>query len=110
LKVIDGGVQMTERTLDPDNRYELSIDSDGTLQIPPEVLREAGFQPGDAVRVVMVDGEVKLRPARLLVPEITADVMKMMAEDGITVEELLSGLEDAREAAFRETYGRPSTD
>ena len=59
---------------------------------PPIVIREA--TRADVTRLV----------------EMNRDAYPIMAEEGVTLEDLLSGLDEAREAAFRETYGRSSTD
>jgi hypothetical protein len=96
--------------IDVEQRYETAIDNDGSLNLRPEVLQRIGLNAGDPVRIVIVDGEIKLRPVRLIVSQMAAEINQIMAEEGVTLDDLLSGLDEVGEEVFREIYGNASTD
>jgi hypothetical protein len=68
-------------------------------------LQYAGFRPGDSIRVVLVGGELKLMPVRFVVSQVAAEISQMMTEEGVTLEDLLEGLDEAGDEVFRDTYG-----
>jgi hypothetical protein len=44
-------------------------------------------------------------PSRLLVPELARRMRQLMAEKGLTVEDMMQGLEEEGEKLFQEQYG-----
>ena len=91
--------------VDAEQIYEVAIDDDGSLNLRSEVLKRIGLSAGDLVRIMVVDGEIKVLPARFVVSQITAEISQIMAEEGVTLEDLLAGLDEAGEEVFRKTYG-----
>jgi AbrB family looped-hinge helix DNA binding protein len=85
--------------------YELHVDADGNLALP-KALREAlGLQTGDTVKVMQTDDHVLLIPKRLLVPAFADYMSKLLAEKGLTLDDLLAESEDIRDDLFQERYG-----
>ena len=50
------------------------------------------------------DGSVFV-PKQLVVSEIAADLSRLMAEEGITLVDLLTGLDEEGDKLFKERYG-----
>lgn len=101
---------MFEDSLAADQEYEGTIGSDGSLNFPMDLLERAGLKPGDLVRMVVEDGEVKLLPMRYVVSQMAVEISQIMAEEGVTLDDLLAGLEETGGDIFRETYGDVSSD
>jgi len=73
--------------------------SGGRLQIPARVRRELGLKDGDAVRMEIVDGELRVRPYRDVLAEISTRLRQYVPEDVSLSEELIA---DRRAEAERE--------
>jgi len=73
--------------------------SGGRLQIPARVRRELGLKDGDAVRMEIVDGELRVRPYRDVLAEISARLRQYVPEGVSLSEELIA---DRRAEAERE--------
>lgn len=86
-------------------RYELEVDESGQLSVPPEILTSLGLREGNTVTLLRTTTGVMLIPDRLLMPEIAEYASKLMAERGITVDDVLAGLDSTRERLFQERYG-----
>jgi AbrB family looped-hinge helix DNA binding protein len=89
--------------------YEVLVDENGNLALPKELRESLGLQTGDTVKVMQTDDHVLLIPKRLLVPEFADYMSKLLAEKGLTVDDLLTSSEDIREELFQERYGSLST-
>jgi AbrB family looped-hinge helix DNA binding protein len=77
----------------------------GQFTIPAEVRREMGIQDGDLFSLLWVGETLIATRKRLVVPEIARAVEALMQREGVTLEDLLEGLEQEREACVREQYG-----
>ena len=73
--------------------------SGGRLQIPARIRRELGLKDGDAVVMEMVEGELRLRPYRAILAEITASLRQYIPESVSLSDELIA---DRRAEAERE--------
>lgn len=73
--------------------------SGGRLQIPAEVRRELKIADGDKVRMAVVDGELRVRPARPDWKRIQDIVRKYVPEGVSLADELIA---DRRAEAARE--------
>jgi hypothetical protein len=47
---------------------------------------------------------------RLVVSQIAAEINQIMLEEGVTLDDLLAGLDEAGEEICRETYGNTASD
>jgi hypothetical protein len=101
---------MTDKILEADQIYDVIIRDDGSLSVSSEILKRVGLNPGDPVKVVIANGEVKLVPMRLVVSQIAAEINQIMLEEGVTLDDLLAGLDEAGEEVFHETYGDAASD
>jgi AbrB family looped-hinge helix DNA binding protein len=85
--------------------YEVNVDAEGNLSLPMELRESLGLQIGDTLKVMQTDDYVLLIPKRLLVPEFAEYMSKLLAEKGLTVDDLLASGEEIRDELFRERYG-----
>jgi len=89
--------------------YEVNVDAEGNLTLPMELRESLGLQIGDTLKVMQTDDYVLLIPKRLLVPEFAEYMSKLLAEKGLTVDDLLASGEEIRDELFRERYGSLSS-
>lgn len=82
------------------------IKARGQLTIPKKV-REAGhLEEGQTVTIIPVGDSLIITPKRLELEEARRQLRKLIKASGTSLPELLSGLDEEREALYRETYGR----
>jgi hypothetical protein len=73
-----------------------------TIEIPPELGQRLGITPGSQVYIYQL-GEtlsVRLKPSELL--EACAEVEAVMTKEGVSLDDLLKGLEEEREIIAQE--------
>ncbi len=88
------------------NSYSSEIKDRGQLTIPKGV-REAGpLSPGQEVTIIPIGDSVLVTPRRLGVDEARRELRRLLIASGLTVEDLVAGLEEAREEVCGEAYGR----
>lgn len=85
--------------------YDIEVGEDGVLALPAELQKLLGVQPGDTLTLVQTDTGFVFLPKRLVVPEIAAHLSRLMAEEGMTLANLLAGLEEEGDKLFKERYG-----
>jgi bifunctional DNA-binding transcriptional regulator/antitoxin component of YhaV-PrlF toxin-antitoxin module len=85
--------------------YKLQVSEDGTLTLPPELRAAMGIETGDTLTLIQGEGEVWFIPTRLLMPELAKEMEKLMAEKGLTLDDMLAGLAEEGEKLFKEQYG-----
>jgi AbrB family looped-hinge helix DNA binding protein len=73
--------------------------SGGRLQIPARIRRELGLKDGDAVVMEIVEGELRVRPYRDILAEVTASLRQYIPESVSLSDELIA---DRRAEADRE--------
>lgn len=92
--------------MDKKNSYSSEIKDRGQLTIPKGV-REAGpLAPGQEVTIIPIGDSVLVTPRRLGVDEARRELRRLLAASGLTVDDLVAGLEEAREEVHGEAYGR----
>jgi AbrB family looped-hinge helix DNA binding protein len=76
----------------------------GSITLPASLRERYNIKPGDTLRIVDLDGVLVLTPMVPMIPELAADVERARIEAGLSVEEMLAGLQEERERYFREKY------
>jgi AbrB family looped-hinge helix DNA binding protein len=76
----------------------------GQFTIPAEIRQEMGIKDGDVFSLLRLGDTLIATRKRLVVPEIAAAVAAIMQEEGVTLEDLLRGLEKQRQIYVREKY------
>lgn len=85
--------------------FDLTVGEDGVLTLPAELQAVLGIQAGDILTLVQTETGFVFLPKRLVVPEIAAHLSRLMAEEGITLADLLAGLDEEGDKLFKERYG-----
>jgi bifunctional DNA-binding transcriptional regulator/antitoxin component of YhaV-PrlF toxin-antitoxin module len=86
--------------------YSGEIKDRGQLTIPKGV-REAGpLAQGREVTIIPLGDSILVTPRRLGVEEARGELRRLLAASGLSLDELVAGLDQAREEAYEETYGR----
>ncbi|MBN2302903.1 MAG: AbrB/MazE/SpoVT family DNA-binding domain-containing protein [Anaerolineae bacterium] len=85
--------------------YEVNVDAEGKLTLPAELRESLGLQADDTLKIVQTGEHVLLIPKRLLVPEFAGYMSQLLADKGLTVDNLLASGEDIRDELFQERYG-----
>jgi len=82
------------------------IKSRGQLTIPKKIRVTSHLEEGQVVSIIPVGDSVIITPKRLELDEARREVKKILKASGLSLEDLLAGLEEEREKLYRETYGK----
>ena len=83
----------------------IQIRSKGTLTLPIELRRKYGLDEGDVITLIdMGDGSFLLTPIVTQVDRLGDRVAKAMADQGVTLDEILVALDEERERYYQERY------
>ncbi len=77
----------------------------GQFTIPAEVRRDLGIQEGDVLSLIWLDDTLIATRRRLVTPDVARAIESLMHQKGLTLEDLLEGLEEQRQTYVRERYG-----
>ncbi len=84
------------------------IKSRGQLTIPKKIRVTSHLEEGQVVSIIPVGDSVIITPKRLELDEARREVKKILKASGLSLEDLLAGLEEERQKLYRETYGKKS--
>lgn len=65
--------------------------------MPPEIRSKYQFEDGAAFLALDLDGLIILVPKSSAVPKLAAEIERLREEAGVSLEELLAGLQEERE-------------
>jgi len=82
------------------------IKSRGQLTIPKKIREKGHIEEGQVVSIIPVGDSIIITPKRLELDEARRQMKKLLKASGLSVEDLLSGLEEERETLYKETYGK----
>lgn len=82
------------------------IKSRGQLTIPKKIRETSHLEEGQVVSILPVGDSLIITPKRLELDEARRQIKKILKASGLSVEALLSGLKEEREALYKETYGK----
>jgi bifunctional DNA-binding transcriptional regulator/antitoxin component of YhaV-PrlF toxin-antitoxin module len=89
--------------------YKAEIRARGQLTIPKRVREKGALYDGEAVSIIPVGDSILVTPRKLELDEARRELRKIMRDCGVTLDELLAGLDDERARLFKETYGEKET-
>ena len=81
------------------NIHRTRFVSGGRVQVPADMRRALGVSDGDLVVLRLVDGELRLRPARDVMGIVQERLRRYIPDEVVLSDELIA---DRREAADRE--------
>ena len=82
------------------------IKARGQLTIPKKIREMRDLEEGQVVSIIPVGGSLIITPKRLELEEARRQIKKILKASGASLEDLLSGLREEREALYRESYGK----
>lgn len=83
----------------------LQIRSKGSLTLPAELRRKYGINEGDVMTLVdLGDGAFVLYPGLTAVDRLGDRVAQLMAEEDISLDEVLEALDEERQRYYQERY------
>jgi AbrB family looped-hinge helix DNA binding protein len=82
------------------------IKARGQLTIPKKIREMSDLEEGQVVSIIPVGGSLIITPKRLELEEARRQIKKILKASGASLEDLLSGLREEREALYRESYGK----
>ena len=83
----------------------LQIRSKGTVTLPIDLRRKYGLDEGDIITLIdLGDGSFLLTPMVTQVDRSGDRVAQAMAEDGVSLDEILTALDEERERYYQERY------
>lgn len=82
------------------------IKARGQLTIPKKIRDISHLEEGQAVSIISLGDSLIITPKRLELDEARREIRKVLKSSKMTVEELMSGLREERDALYQETYGK----
>lgn len=83
----------------------LQIRTKGSLTLPAELRRKYGLNEGDVLTLVdLGDGAFVLYPGITAVDRLGDRVAQVMAEENVTLDDILEALDEERERYYQERY------
>ena len=90
------------------NSSIIQIRGKGTVTLPVELRRKYGLDEGNILNLIdLGDGSFLLTPIVTQVDRLGDRVAKAMADEDVSVDEILTALEEERERFYQERYAEP---
>ena len=74
----------------------------GQITLPQEIREDLEIDEGDTLSLVRIEDLLFLTPKRLVVSELADQFVAKMEKAGVTLADLLQGLDEVREEIYRE--------
>lgn len=94
-----------EKTGEVQGPVVVQVRERGQFTIPAEMRRQMGIEEGDVFSLIQLGDTLVATRKKLVAPEVAGAIEGLMREQGVTLGDLLEGLEKQREAYVREKYG-----
>jgi len=91
--------------LDTSEVYNVRLRQRGQITVPREVRDRLNLSEGDTLTLVQVGSALILTPKRPVVPPLADRIVELMEKEGVTLADLLLGLEEERAAIYQERWG-----
>jgi len=82
----------------------LQIRQRGVITLPAKLRRRYNLEPGDVLTFIDLDGAFFLVPKVSVIPKLAAEIEHLRQEAGLSIEELLEGLDEQRRRYYQERY------
>jgi len=84
----------------------LTLRNRGTITLPAELRRKYRLEEGEPFTLIDLGGAFVLSAKIPLVPKLVGEMERIREEAGLSVEDLLEGLNEKRGDLYQERYGR----
>lgn len=92
----------------PTSEDRVQIGKRGTVTLPAGLRKRYGLGAGDLLTVIDLDGILVLSPEVSVISKIASEIEQMREEAGLSLDELLAGLDEQRRRFYLEKYGSPA--
>jgi AbrB family looped-hinge helix DNA binding protein len=82
------------------------IKARGQLTIPKKIRVMGHLAEGQVVSIIPIGDSVIITPKRLALDEARREIRRILKATGLTEQDLLKGLDQARDELYQETYGK----
>ena len=79
----------------------------GGIILPAKLRQRHSLETGNTLTLIDLDGVFFVVPKVSLVPKLAAEIERLRQEAGLSIEDLLEGLDEQRRRYYREKYGSP---
>ncbi len=76
--------------------YTVRLRERGQITLPQSVRNNLAVDTGDTLNLVQIDDILLLSPRQALIPKLSQEFTELMKEEGLSLAELLQGLEEER--------------
>ena len=76
--------------------YTVRLRERGQITLPQSVRNNLAVDTGDTLNLVQIDDILLLSPRQTMIPKLSQEFTELMQEEGISLAELLQGLEEER--------------
>ncbi len=83
----------------------LTLRKRGTLTLPADLREKYCLEEGEPLTFLDLGGVFVLAPRVPFVPKLVDEFERLREESGLSVEELLEGLDEQRRKLYKERYG-----
>lgn len=77
----------------------------GNITLPADLRKKYQLEEGELLSLLDLEGIFILAPKTPLVPKLVGEIERLREEAGLSVEDLLEGLDDQRRKLYEESYG-----
>lgn len=88
----------------PLKTYVVRLRQRGQITVPQEVREGLNMSQGDTLVLVQVGSALILTPKQPIVPQLADRIVELMEAEGVTLADLLIGLEEERAAIYQERW------
>jgi bifunctional DNA-binding transcriptional regulator/antitoxin component of YhaV-PrlF toxin-antitoxin module len=86
--------------------YSAKIKSRGQLTIPKRIREAGAMEEGQSVTIIPIGDSLLVTPKTLKLEDARRELRKLLKSSGATLKDLIAGLDEARDRAYAESYGK----
>ena len=86
--------------------YSAEIKARGQLTIPKRIREAGALEEGQSVTIIPIGDSLLVTPKTLKLEDARRELRKLLKSSGVTLKDLIGGLDAARDRVYAETYGK----
>ena len=86
--------------------YSAEIKSRGQLTIPKRIREAGAMEEGQNVTIIPIGDSLLVTPKTLKLEDARRELRKLLKSSGVTLNDLIGGLNEARDRVYAEAYGK----
>jgi bifunctional DNA-binding transcriptional regulator/antitoxin component of YhaV-PrlF toxin-antitoxin module len=88
--------------------FAIQIRQRGTVTLPVKLRERYSLDAGDTLTIIDLGGAFVVAPRVSLVSKLAAEIEQIREEAGLSIDDLLEGLDEERRRYYEERYGGKS--